>query len=154
MGDQWEEGRRQLKISRARLAKRKLADSAKEVLKTTNLGRTTIANARAVTGRTANIPVKNMKTSMALERPKTPTQKVVSKITSFGKGALKIATPLVVAQSAYSLFGPEGLVNQTFNEAVEHGKKRGERHRRKAQIPKAKHVSKIIQSSLNKLRDR
>lgn len=136
---------KQLKTS-----KKELAQSARNIFSSINKGKQLIANAR----QSVKIPVKNMKTSMALERPKTPAQKVVSKITSFGKGALKIATPLVVAQSAYSLFGPEGLVNQTFNEAVEHGKKRGERHRRKAQIPKAKHVSKIIQSSLNQLRDR
>tara|TARA_R100000808_G_scaffold23119_1_gene50869 strand:+ start:648 stop:1268 length:621 start_codon:yes stop_codon:yes gene_type:complete len=142
MSDQWEEGRRQLKISRARLAKRKLADSAKEVLKTTNLGRTTIANARAVTGRTANIPVKNMKTSMALEKPPS----TLSKIT---RGALRIGG---LASLGYLAFTEgQNLYNtlkQTHNEARQYAKHRGKRHKRKAQIPKAKHASKIIDSAV------
>lgn len=89
MADEWEEGRRQLKISRVKLAKRKvarkMADSAKEILKTTNLGRTTIANARAVAGRTATIPVKNMNKSMALEKPPSTS----SKIARVGRGLLR-----------------------------------------------------------------
>ena len=99
MSDQWEEGRRQLKLSRVKLAIRKntrdllikrkvarnLADSAKEILKTTNLGRTTIANARAVAGRTATIPVKNMNKSLALEKPPSTS----SKIARVGRGLLK-----------------------------------------------------------------
>jgi hypothetical protein len=140
MGDEWEEGRRQLKINRVGLAKRNLADSAKEILKTTNLGRTTIANARAVSGRTATIPVKNMHKSMALEKPPSTLSKIA-------RGALRIGGPLALGYLAYE----EGKnlyhnLKQTHREARQYASHRSKLHRRNAQIPKAKHVSKIIDS--------
>tara|TARA_R100000458_G_C8054848_1_gene100377 strand:- start:47 stop:508 length:462 start_codon:yes stop_codon:yes gene_type:complete len=147
MGDQWEEGRRQLKISRARLAKRKLADSAKEVLKTTNLGRTTIANARAVTGRTANIPVKNMKTSMAIEQPRVgPIRKLWNTVPVPVRNALSIGTK--VGGGALNVLAAYDTTMNVIdaNERVgKHGNKRFNKLKRKG---RAKHVSKIINSAL------
>ena len=147
MSDQWEEGRRQLKINRVGLAKRNLADSAKEILKTTNLGRTTIANARAVAGRTATIPVKNMNKSLALEKPPSTS----SKIARVGRGLLRGAGIIGAGFFAKDI---HDITKQAFNEAFEHGKKRGIRHRRKLQIPKAKYVSNIINSTVRKIKDR
>ncbi len=125
MADEWEEGRRQLKISRVKLAKRKvarkMADSAKEILKTTNLGRTTIANARAVAGRTATIPVKNMNKSMALEKPPSTS----SKIARVGRGLLR---GLGIIGTGFFAKDLHDINKQTFSEAVQHGKKRGRRH--------------------------
>ena len=130
--------KKQLKSS-----KKELAQSARKILGSVNKGKQLIANAR----KSVKIPVKGMKKSMALEQKKP----------GLGSKALKIikkAVPLVEGASiGYSLFGPNGLVKETFDEAVQHGKKRGVRHRRRAQRPKAKYVSKIIKSSLNKLKD-
>ena len=128
-------------------SKKELAQSARKVLGSVNKGKKLVANAR----KAIKIPVKNMKKSMSLEQKKPGLGSQIYKI---GKQVAKKAIPLVEGASiGYGLFGPNGLVKETFDEAAQHGKKRGVRHRRRAQRPKAKYVSKIIKSSLNKLKD-
>ena len=83
-----------------------------------------------------------MKTSMALEKPPS----TLSKIT---RGALRIGG---LASLGYLAFTEgQNLYNtlkQTHNEARQYAKHRGKRHKRKAQILKAKHASKIIDSAV------
>ena len=92
-------------------SKKELAQSARKILGSVNKGKQLIANAR----KSVKIPVKGMKKSMALEKPKVKVRSMLGK----GFGGLGALLGIKDTMS---------VIKQTFNEATEHGKKRGRRH--------------------------
>ncbi len=135
---------KQLKIS-----KKELAQSARNIFSSINKGKQLIANAR----QSVKIPVKNMKTSMAIEQPKVgPIRKLWNTVPVPVRNALSIGTK--VGGGALNVLAAYDTTMNVIdaNERVgKHGNKRFNKLKRKG---RAKHVSKIIQSSLNQLRDR
>lgn len=113
-------------------SKKELAQSARKILGSVNKGKQLIANAR----KSVKIPVKNMKKSMALEKPST-----ASKVRSVGLKILKKG------------LGPIGELYEAYHtvpQMLEGNKKVGKAQNKKftklRRRGRAKHASKIINS--------